>query len=320
MFEEITHDEFMKLPTEKIREIVQEKRIPNVGVLIPDGTRKSAALYYNLTPEVEDFEQQLFSRINNELMKVIELMFSHGLKSLFIPSFTHGNLQRSKKYVDNAISYGFKFIFNDKKWFEFSKRLKIKINVYGDLNQIKEMGYQNLINWINDIINCTAKYDSHKLYFGLACSNKYEIPRIMDMCIDFYRKEKRYPTLKEKIKLYYGELVEDVDFFIRPTILRDSDIQPPLISGNKTQLYFPISPFIFINQNMFREILYDIIYQRTITYGMDDYNLYSIDKNEKIWLKNYYKINRNSIIGIGKKLGNYWFPLPQVKLDKSMNG
>jgi undecaprenyl diphosphate synthase len=314
---EITKEEFMKLSTEKIKEIVQKEDSPKVGVLIPDGTRKSATFFYNLNPSMNNFEEKLFNKVNQELMKIIKIIFSHGINTLFVPSFTHGNLQRTKKYVNSAVIDGIKYILKDKNWYEFYTKYNIRVKVYGNLNLIKEMGYDYLLEWIKEVEDYTSNNKTHKLFYGLACSNKFEIPRIIDMCVDFYTNEGRHPTIEEKIEMYYGELVDEVDFFIRPTILRDSDIQPPLISGNKTQMYFPISPFVSISEETFREIIYDLLYSRTITYGLDDYNPNEISEFEKEWLKNYYKMNKSSIIGIGKKIGNLWIPLPQVKLNNS---
>ena len=316
MAAEITKEEFMELPTEQVKRIVENKGIPKVGVLIPDGTRKSAAFFYNMDLNIDNFEEKLFKKINNELMKVIEIMFSHGLKTLLIPSFTHGNLRRTKKYVDSALSIGFKYILNDQKWYNFYDEYDIKVKVYGNLNLVKNMGYDYVINWINKVQEYTSSNKSHRLYFGLACSNKYEIPRIIEMCTDFYIREKRYPSLEEKIEMYYSDLISDVDFLIRPTIIRDSDIQPPLISGDKSQMYFPVFPFVFITEKGFREIIYDLIFSRTITYGLDDNDLNAIKKEDADWLKKYYELNRKSIIGIGKKIGNIWVPIPQIKMNK----
>lgn len=316
---EMTKEEFMKLPTAKIKEIVIAEGLPKVGVLIPDGTRKSATILNNLNSNMDNFEEELFSKVNQKLMKVIEIMFSHGVHTLFIPSLTHGNLRRSKKYVDSAINIGLKYILKDRTWFDFYKKYDIKVRVYGDLNLFKEMGYDHIINWVNEVQEATSDHKNHKLFFGLACSNKYEIPRLIDMGIDFHEQKGRYPSLEEKIEMYYGELIDEVDFFIRPTILRDSDIQPPLISGNKTQMYFPVLPFIYLTKEIFREIIYDLLYLRTITFGLDNYDLNTINKIEKDILKEYYKNNEKSVIGVGKRIGNLWIPLPQIKYINSKN-
>jgi hypothetical protein len=132
------------------------------------------------------------------------------------------------------------------------------------------------------------------------------------MSIDFYKKHGRYPTKDEKIKLYYGEHVDDVDIFIRPGEIRDSDCQPPLISG-KAQMYFPLCPLTELEEDFFRKILYDFLYCRMITYSKKKYTDSDIKEIEIATLRSYLITNRNVIIGLGERLGKFWIPNCQIK-------
>ena len=317
MDENISKEEFMKLPTKKIKEIVQAKGFPKVGVLIPDGTRRYGIINYNMDPNISNFEEELFKKLNEQVIDKTRIFFDYGLETLFMPGVTHGNFMRTDQYVDTVTNIGLKYIFNDKSWIEFYNEYDVKVKIYGDLNFVKKMGYEHVIKWIENIEELTKNNSSHKLFHGLACSNSFENMKIIEIAINYYKKNNRNPTKEELIKLYYGESVEEVDFFIRPTVMRDSDIQPPLISGRKTQFYFPISPILSFNENMYKEILYDLIFSRLITLSKKQWKMENLNKNQLEYLKEYYSLNKSSIIGIGKRVGNLWIPLPQVNLNLS---
>lgn len=316
MVDEISHDEFIKLPTEKIREIVHNKGIPKVGVLIPDGTRRWGIINLNLNPDLETFEEELFKVENKQVIEKVKIFFNHGLDTLFMPGVTHGNFKRTGQYVDTVTNIGLKFIFNDQSWFDFYEKYDVKVKIYGDLKYVKKMGYDQVIKWIKNVEELTKNNSSYKIFHGLACSNSFESIRLVNMAIDFYKKNIRSPSKEELIKLYYGEKVDEVDFFLRPTVIRDSDIQPLLISGRKTQFYFPISPVLSFTKEMYREILYDMLFSRMITMSRKQWKRENLNRQQIEYLKKYYDLNKSSIIGIGKRIGNLWVPLPQVKLEE----
>ena len=314
MDEEILKEEFMQLTTEKIIEIIKAKGFPKVGVVIPDGTRRWGILFHGMNPDFKDFEENLIKKLNNLIIEKTKIIFNYGIETLFMPGVTHGNFLRTNQYVDTVTNIGLKNAFKDKSWLDFYNEFDIKVKIYGDLEFVKKMGFKHIIKWVKEIEELTKENQSHTLYHGLACSNSYENMRIIDMAINFFKEHKRNPSKEELIELYYGEMIEEVDFFIRPTVMRDSDIQPPLISGRKTQLYFPISPILNFTEKMFREILYDILFSRVITMSKKQWKKENLNKNQIQYLKKYYEINGSSIIGIGKKVGNLWIPLPQVKM------
>jgi hypothetical protein len=310
--------DFMALPTSTISEIVHKSGKPNVGVLIPDGTRKLGMLIYDLDYNSQEFERLLFDRINQDLMSVIKLFFDHGLDTFFVPALTNGNLKRKEKYVEMAINHGLRYILHSDEWMDFYKRNGIRVRIYGDIDLFNSIGYPHVLDWVADVQAETAGNDKHNLYYGLACSNREEHERILDYTIAFYNEHGRKPTRDEQVNWYYNGHVHDVDFFIRPTIFRDSDIQPPLVSGVKTQMYFPVAPFPMLNQNMVREIFFDILYNRTITYGTDNESLDDISPEDLKLLKKYYNENRSVVIGLGERLGDFWMPTSELKVPPKL--
>jgi undecaprenyl diphosphate synthase len=306
--------EFLSLQQEEIAAIVKEFGKPLSGVLIPDGTRKIGIICYGLEPSMKDFEKTLFTRINQDLMNVVKLFFVHGLQSLFVPCLTNGNLKRSKQYVDVAVNIGLKYILHSEDWMKFYNENGIRVKIYGNYRILETMGYKEVMDWIDAVQTETSGNNSHTLYYGIACSNREEYARIMNHAVAFHQEHGRTPTHDELVEWYYNGNVNEIDFFIRPTIFRDSDVQPPLISGVNTQMYFPAAPFPFINQEMIREIFFDLIYNRTITYGTDGEAFDVINDDDLESIKNYYTENRSSILGVGDRIGDFW--LPTIRFDK----
>lgn len=314
-----TLQEFLDFEDKEVADLVRKRGKPNVVVLVPDNTRRTGIIFWNMKPDSKSFEVELFGRLSTLYMKLIKTIFAHGIKTLFIPGLTHGNLQRGKKYVDTTINYATALILQSQEWMDFYAKHEIRVKLYGNLQYISELGYPQIIKWSKGIENKTACHMRHRLFWGYACSCSQETLRLMDMSIDFYKRHGRYPTREEKIQLYYGEHVDDVDIFIRPGELRDSDCQPPLISG-KAQMYFPICPLTELEDGFFRKILYDFLYCRIITYSKKKYVDSDLKQIETKTLKRYLTANRDTIIGLGERIGKFWVPNCQAWMSPRNGG
>ena len=106
--------------------------------------------------------------------------------------------------------------------------------------------------------------------------------------------------------------VDEVDFFLRTTVMRDSDIQPLLVSGRKTQFYFPVSPILNFTEDMFKEILFDLMFCRVITMSTKQWKKEYLSDEQRDDMRDYYESNKHSILGIGTRVGNLWIPKPQI--------
>jgi undecaprenyl diphosphate synthase len=308
-YDNLSKDEFLSLPTSKIANIVKQKGIPKTCVLIPDGGRRYALALLKLDPNKKDYEEKYTEVETEEFLENVKIILNHGIKNLIFPLLKHENFDRDKRFVEKAINLGLKRLLKDNKWCEFYNKYGIKIKVYGDFDFIKNNGFEYIIEWIDEIEQTTNQNSNYKIFYGVACSNKYEIPRLMDLTIDFYKINNRKPNFKEKLTLYYGDEIDDVDIFIRPTEVRDSDIQPPLISGNRTQMYFPVAPnYMSITSEIFKEILYDYLFCRSSILGSKVYSKVDMDYTYLKDIEIYYKENKKKVLGIGKRIGNFWIP------------
>jgi undecaprenyl diphosphate synthase len=305
----LTKNEFLQLSAAQISELVKKLGKPKVGVFMPDGSRRSAIFFLGLKPGDNDFEKKYIKVNGKKFLDDVKLIFQHGLNTLMVPTLKHENFDRDKKTVDAIIEYAIKSILVSKEWLDFYDEYKIKVTVYGDYEYIKSKGYPEVIDWIKEVEDLTKNNTKHKLFHGIACSNRYEHLRLMDLAIDFYHKHKRKPTEKEKIQLYYRDVVDDVDFLIRATEIRDSDLQPPIISGKRTQMYFLVAPdFISFSEDVYKNILYDLLYCRSQVLGRKMYQRKDLENINLNYIKNYYLNNRSEVVGLGEKFGPFWVP------------
>lgn len=317
MTEAYSRTEFFSLPKEKIAELIENTGKPRVVVFVPDGTRRIGVICYGLSQDSNDFENQLFEKISEDLMKVEQLFFDHGLHTLIVPCISYGNLERKNNYIEKAINHGLKRILHDEEWLKFYDDNKIKVKIYGDYDTFSRSGYGIVSEWIDDVQFRTRKHDRHVLYYGLVCSGRGEYDRLIDHAVAFYQEHGRRPSREEQLEWYFNGKVEDVDLFIRTSAIRDSDLQPHFISGVKTQMYFTFAPFPFMNSNTLREILYDYLYSRPLSYGTDTEASRIINGSEAELVKNYYVNNSDAVVGIGKRIGDFWLPMVNLKSPDS---
>jgi hypothetical protein len=318
-YKNLTQDEFLKLSPEKIKEIIKSEGKPKVGVLLPDGTRRAAIIWLGYNPDDEDFADNCIDVELDLFMKNIEIIFNYGLNTLIIPILNHDNFSRGKKFVKNTIYPVLSQFLTSNKWMDFYKKHDIKVKVYGDIEYAIKEGHKDIGDFVNYIQEQTAGHKTHKIFWGIAASNSNEHRRLMDLGINFYKLHGRYPTPKEKIELYYGEPIDYVDFLIRAAALRDSDLTPPIITGKKTHYYFlVISNLISFTPEVYKSILYDLIICREKIRGKKIYSKEDIEGLDLDLLKDYYEMNKHSVIGLGLNVGDFWLPINQIKIPPSL--
>ena len=304
--EELSKEVFMGLEKSEVADLLKLAGSPNTVVLVPDNTRRTGLLYKSIKADSKYFERDLFNALSSPFRRLIKTIFDHGIKNLFIPSLTHGNLSRSKKYVDSHFKIATRLILNEEKWVNFYEENDIRVRIYGDVNLIQSLGYHDFVKWARKIEAATESNSRHTLFWGYACTGSIETMRIINLCINFYEQNGRHPSNQEIKELYYGVNVDDVDIFIRPGEIRDSDCQPPLISGN-AQMYFPMCPLTELDESFFKEILYDYLFCRITSRGKKEYSG-QMGSSDLQRIKSFYEQNRDTIIGLGEKIGSFWVP------------
>jgi tuberculosinol/isotuberculosinol synthase len=146
------------------------------------------------------------------------------------------------------------------------------------------------------------------LFYGLFANDATETSA--ELAIRYHNQHGRSPNKRELVELYYGEYVNPLDLFIGFDKFCMFDV--PLLTTGAEDLYFTVSPSLYLTQAQLREILFDHLYTRRIK--ETDYS----DMPPSGWslMRQFYKVNQGKTIGVGAKQeqGEYWYPLPQVEL------
>jgi hypothetical protein len=303
---EIGREEFLKLSTEEIHGIVQQKNSPRVGIFVADGNRRLVMCQTGLSPTSEEFYQEYARFFVDSLKKSLTIFFDHGLETLFFPLFGPSLLLRQNKFQSITIPAAYQKIFQSDEWFQFYKENRIRVKAYGEFSQLEKIDIKHLsfAKGIHQTIQKTASHDKHTLFFGFMSENTpgLEMPKYI---IDFYKSHNRPPTSGEMLEIYYGETISPADFIIFSEKLSNRAL-PPFISNQRAIMYFlPIPGFLGLNALNYRRILYDLLYiqhQDSIPeYSDDDYN--NIEP-----LNKFYQQHKNTIIGTGKRIGKFLIP------------
>lgn len=302
---EIGREEFLALPTEEVRRIVLEKGKPRVGIFIADGNRRLVMCRTRLSPTSDEFYKEYARFFVDALKESLEIFFSHGLHTLFFPLFGPSLLLRKNKFQSITIPLAYQRIFESDEWLEFYKENGIRVKAYGNLSQLEKIDVNrlNMVEGIRKRIEQTASQDKHILFFGFMAENTpgLEMPQLI---IDFYKSVNRAPSPREMIEIYYGEPVAPADFFIMSGKLSDLGALPPLISSQKARMYYFLVPgFWGLNITNYRRILYDLMFGQPL-HSPPEYNAQHPSNIET--LDQFYQQHRNSIIGIGKRVGEFW--------------
>ena len=230
---------------------------------------------------------------------------------------------------------GFARLANHPNFLDFYKAYGVRVRFYGDYRKFFDpTPYAYLSDLFDEVTAQTMAHDRHRLFFGLFAHDPTEA--IAELAVRHYVEHERVPDKRALIEVYYGEYVEPVDLFIGFGKFRAFDM--PLVATGREDLYFTISPSLYLTERQLRDILYDHLYARTRTKVdlqpeelrgiLRDHRHISsganLDLQPDDWalIRSFYQANLGRTMGVGvkHKRSGFWYPLPQVKLPSGFVG
>ncbi len=297
-------DTFQQLPTSEVAQLVRAAG-PQVCGFPINGTRRWFFLEH---PELA--EQGLHTYLDVTTQKHIDmyrLLFDHGVDTLLTPIIGPDILERDEEY-QKLVEPGLLWFVRDPRILGFYEAYDVRVKVYGEAHRyFAATPLAHLLDAFAEIADRTAHHRSRRLFLGVCAHDPAET--VAKIGVEFRAQHGRLPTKPEIVAAYYGEDVEPLSFFIgfeRPAVF-----DMPLISTGTEDLYFTVSPSLYLEAPALRAILYDHLYTRRIT---EDYATFSAAD----WraLGEFYRLNRGHVLGVGRQYdrGKFWYPLPQVIL------
>jgi hypothetical protein len=240
--------------------------------------------------------------------ELYRMFFQHGVDTLLAPVFGADLTERGSDYVDLA-ARGLQALTQHAAFLELYEAAGVRVHFYGDYRKfLSGTKHEHIIRDFEALEAKTRANDRCRLFFGVFAQDATETSA--ELAIRFHQQHGRAPNKRELVELYYGEYVPPLDLFIGFDKFCMFDV--PLLTTGSEDLYFTVSPSLYLTESQLREILYDHLYTRRVK--ETDYS----DMPSAGWklMRRFYKANQGKTIGVGAKQaqGEYWYPLPQVKL------
>jgi tuberculosinol/isotuberculosinol synthase len=291
---------FQSLPTKAVAQLVRESG-SKVCVFPINGTRRWYLLEHGFPKE--DFVGAYLAAIDERHIELYKLLFDHGIDTLVTPVVGPDILTRERD--TDLVERGLMTWFGGNPGFlGFYDEYDVRVRVYGEAQRyLQDTSIAHVLHAFDETMRHTATHQSHRLFYGVCAHDATET--IAQIGVRFYQQHNRLPDKREIVTAYYGEYVEPVSFFIGFGPFTAFDM--PLLSTGAEDLYFTVSPSLYLDIPALRAILYDHLYVRP---GQVDCTDLAAEEWET--MKKFYQTNLGRVLGIGAKRGGIWYPQPQV--------
>ena len=304
---EMTIDRFMHLSRQEVARLLRRAGSCVCGLPIK-GTRRWFMLEYpdHTDKSFAEAYLQIGARRHIEMYK---MFFDHGLETLLAPSFDMPLMERGEKYMRLAAE-GMSMMAKHPDFLNFYKTCNVRVRFYGEYRKVfNATPYAYLCDLFDEVTAATSKHDRYRLLYGLFVQEPAQV--IAGLATRYYAEHGTVPDRNALVKMYYGESIEPLNLFISFGKPRIFDM--PLLTNGKEDLYFTVSPLLYLTEHQLRDILYDHLYARKRTKA-------DLQQDDWAMMDSYYKANRGRTIGVGARHERgVWYPLPQVTLPKDFS-
>ncbi len=300
---------FQGLSTAEIAERVRSSG-PKVCVFPINGTRRWFMLEHTV-PDGEDWATVYCDVAAERHIELYRTFFDHGVDTLLTPIFGPDLLERGEEYARMAIE-GLALLATAPRFLEFYDEYGVRVRFYGDYRRFFDATpYSDVLELFDQTTARTASHNQRRLFFGVCAHDAAET--IGKLAVEYHAEHGCLPDKRLLVEMYYGEWVAPVDLFIG--FDKPCAFDMPLVATGSEDLYFTVTPSPYLSQRQLRDILYDHLYCRS---GSDaDYD--SLDAGAWQAMKEFYQSNLDNTLGVGGRVGNVWYPLPQVNLPPTLS-
>lgn len=283
---------FQDLPVEEVARLVRANG-PKVCVFPINGTRRWFLL------EAEG-RQDYMDLTASRHIEIYRMLFAHGLDTLLAPMFGPDLMERGPEYVELAVD-GLARLATHPDFLKLYQDCSLRVRFYGDYRKIfAPTPHAHVVDLFDQITAQTMENDRGRLFFGVFANNAAET--IAELSIHYYRQHSRSPDERQLVEMYYGEQVGPASLFIG--FDKFSAFDMPLIASDNTDLYFTVSPSLYLAQRQLRAILYDHIYLRQVP--EPDYE--GLPASAVAAMKDFYRANAETVLGLGVLRDGIWYP------------
>ena len=301
----ISFERFLELPTPEVAALVKATG-QKVCVFPVNGTRRWFVLEHGdqAGAEFADFFEAYMKISIQNHVELCARLFDHGIDTILAPVFGRELMHRGDEYTKHVGIDGLVRTATDSTYREFFEKCDVKVRFYGDYREVLTgTPYEYALKSIYEVTEATKQNSAVRLFFGVFADEVTQT--IARLSVEHYLAENAVPDKETLVRVYYGEDLPPVSLFIGFDKFTVFDM--PLLATGEEDLYFSLSPSPYMTKRQLRAILYDHLYVRPTP--EPDYT--KLEPEELIWLRNYYRANKDYAFGVGKLKFNMWFPETQ---------
>jgi hypothetical protein len=302
--------DFKQLPTSQIAERVQASTLGSALVAI-DGTQRwflfdhlggkrdaiSSAHYWSTYMQVTSLQYTVLLR----------MIFEHGVTTVFEPLY----LSRPPGEFERAL-INLPRIVSDQAFVDLYHDLDVQVHFYGSWQPLlTRLGHTYLWERLRALEEDTASHQQRRLYWGLHTPETNPETEVIGHAISVGTR-----STQELIESYYGQDVPPVSLAVLHAEQPWPATYLPPFVGQRAIFYFTANSPLGMSVQQWRDILYDYLYCRRTDAEFRNYT--QLDASTWAGLKQFYNLNRESTLGVGRRhpQGEFWYPLPQIELPE----
>jgi hypothetical protein len=281
-----TKAEFLAAPVETVAVVA-----PRSMVYAPGGTRRSAAF-----AGIEPWSAEYLRVGQDKYIECLEVIFRYGVEHAFTPAVMVGHANEVEDIEGQLIVPLARFVTNG--------RLLDACRQHGWRVRIASSAYREVLKPYMDILEeKTPANATHTWWMTFTPSYESWWSTLIALA-----KSEQVSTRSEAIRVMYGEEIPPITLCISfGKLMVSPDLFPPLLMDN-VQCYWSQQAGSSLTDQQFRKILYDYAYLRQTWRKDKSARAKEARAEQETW-------EQEMIIGLGKRLGPFWYPdLPQSPL------
>ncbi|MFT3892960.1 MAG: hypothetical protein QM730_15115 [Anaerolineales bacterium] len=295
----IPFERFLQLSTEEVAALVRESG-EKVCVFPVNGTRRWFILEHGEEIGDDFFDAYMTTAIQNHIY-LCGMLFQHGISTILAPVLGRELMRRGDEYAKRVGIDGLVRTSTDKNYRDFFANQNVKVRFYGDYRDVLTgTPFEYALKSMYEVSEATKYNNAHRLYFGVFADEVTET--VARLSVEHYLAYGTIPDKQTLIRKYYGEEIPPVSLFIG--FDKFSAFDMPLVSTGNEDLYYSLSPSPYMTERQLRAILYDHLYLRRVP--EPEYT--KLEPAELNWLREYYRHNKDYVLGVGKLKFDIWFP------------
>jgi hypothetical protein len=275
--------EFLAAPIEEVARVA-----PQTAVYAAGGTRRRAVL-----EGIEPWSDAFLHWARQRLLSRIDMLFRHGIRNLFITTFTPENFREVNRYQAQMMQRLDWFVAGPETLADY-KHFGWRVRLFGT-EGVPELGPT-----ADSLRRNTPATAPHTLYWMVVPDEESPWQQLLAAA-----HRAKAQTRAEVMRALYGEEIPPITLYLafgKPMVT--FTLIPPLLMG-QLQCYWSQQPGYTLTEAQLRTILYDYAYLRPTWQAEKLERARAALAHRQAW-------EEGPTLGLGMRLGSFWYPAPMT--------